>query len=153
MTAKVVAAVVNLLLYNRNTLYTYNFYSYIFDRCYQLLPLLSTVVSIIAGWPHDSMTAATAELGLEVSQALVTLVSVFGYGRLSFPSRTHLLNHRPMVITRGVGVTILQRGWAKFYRNHLVFFSPLHYWQGPCRPWKYNLCGDTTKNLTLITDP
>ena len=70
MTAKVVAAVVNLLLYNRNTLYTYNFYSYIFDRCYQLLP-------------HDSMTAATAELGLEVSQALVTLVSVFGYGSLS----------------------------------------------------------------------
>ena len=68
MTAKVVAAVVNLLLYNRNTLYTYNFYSYIFDRCYQLLPLLSTVVSIIAGWPHDSMTAATAELGLEVSE-------------------------------------------------------------------------------------
>ena len=92
-----VLPVVNLVLYNRNTLYTYNFYSYIFDRCYQLLP-------------HDSMTAATAELGLEVSQALVTLVSVFGYGRLSFPSRTHLLNHRPMVITRGVGVTILQRG-------------------------------------------
>ena len=29
------------------------------------------------------MTAATAELGLEVSQALVTLVSVFGYGSLS----------------------------------------------------------------------
>jgi len=65
-----VLPVVNLLLYNRNTLYTYNFYSYIFDRCYQLLP-------------HDSMTAATAELGLEVSQALVTLVSVFGYGSLS----------------------------------------------------------------------
>jgi len=42
-----VLPVVNLLLYNRNTLYTYNFYSYIFDRCYQLLPLLSTVVSII----------------------------------------------------------------------------------------------------------
>ena len=50
-----VLPVVNLLLYNRNTLYTYNFYSYIFDRCYQLLP-------------HDSMTAATAELGLEVSE-------------------------------------------------------------------------------------
>jgi len=29
------------------------------------------------------MTAATAELGLEVSEALVTLVSVFGYGSLS----------------------------------------------------------------------
>ena len=41
-------------------------------------------------WCCDTITtlcqclfAATAELGLEVSQALVTLVSVFGYGRLS----------------------------------------------------------------------